>query len=111
MIHKCPKCGRPLWSDRDFKLISGIPLILLGGILLAAGIGIAWVFLAKPNTAPLVGAAIGAAIGSGGAGVMAMGAHHLIFARGNLMLVYFCAAMALLAFTIGTVAKYFVLSD
>lgn len=105
MIHKCLKCGRPLWSDRDFKLIAGLPLIFLGGILAAAGIEIAGLFLFKPNELPIVGIALGAAIGSAGIGVIAMGLHHLIFARGNMRLVYFCAAMALLAFGIGTLVK------
>ncbi len=104
-LHKCPKCGRPLLSDRDFKLIAGFPLILLGGILAAAGIGIAGFFLMKPNELPLFGIALGTAIGSAGIGVIAMGLHHLIFGRGSMRLVYFSGAMALLAFAIGTLIK------
>ncbi|MGB2750677.1 MAG: hypothetical protein WBC19_01355 [Pyrinomonadaceae bacterium] len=105
MIYKCPKCGRPLWSDRDFKMIAGLPLLLLGGILAAAGIGIAGIFLLKPNELPLFGIALGAVIGSAGVGVIAMGLHHLILGRGNMRLVYFSGGMALLAFAIGTLIK------
>ncbi|MEQ1642722.1 MAG: hypothetical protein ABL959_04685 [Pyrinomonadaceae bacterium] len=108
MIHKCPKCGRPLLSDRDFKMIAGLPLLFLGGILTAAGIGIAGFFLLKPNELPLFGISLGAAIGSAGIGVIAMGLHHLIFGRGSMRLVYFSGAMALLAFAIGTLIKVLV---
>ena len=105
MIDKCPKCGRQLWSDRDFKLIAGLPLLILGGILAFAGIGIAGFFLRQQNELPILGIAPGASIGSAGIGVITMGFYHLIFARGNLRLVYLTAAMALLAFTIATVIK------
>ena len=104
-LHKCPKCGRPLLSDRDFKLIAGLPLLFLGGILAAAGIGIVGLFLMKPNELPLVGIALGAAIGSAGIGVISMGLHHLIFGRGSMRLVYFSGAMALLIFAIATLIK------
>lgn len=108
MIHKCTKCGRPLWSDRDFKLLTGIPLMILGGILAVIGIGIAGFFFTEPKAVQIVGIALGAAIGSGGIGVIAMGFHHLILGRGNMRLVYFCGAMALLAFTLGTVLRILV---
>ncbi len=94
-----------MWSDRDFKMIAGLPLLLLGGILAAAGIGIAGIFLLKPNELPLFGIALGAVIGSAGVGVIAMGLHHLILGRGNMRLVYFSGGMALLAFAIGTLIK------
>lgn len=42
-LHRCPKCGRPMWTANEFRLISGV-LVFCGLFLSALGGGLIIVF-------------------------------------------------------------------
>lgn len=49
LLHRCMKCGRPIWTTTQFRLISA-PLIFLGFILMAIGGGLLYAVSRIDNT-------------------------------------------------------------
>ena len=96
-LRRCPKCGRPMWTTHQFRLLS-LVLVLCGGVLAALGIAL---ILILANTTSGLGAPSARQIKGGifflgifgfilafGLSVLAAGLWQVIFGRANLRLIY-----------------------
>lgn len=97
-LHKCPKCGRPIWTTNQFRLISSL-LIFCGLLLMMIGGGL--FFAAAPIDNHSSGTrftgseeqkifilGIFVAIFAFGSSVLIAGLWQVIFGRANRRLIY-----------------------
>ena len=96
-LHRCPKCGRPIWTTNQFRLISSL-IVLCGFFFLGVGGGLG--YIAYRNYAPggrlpegyelgvVVLTAIAGFILLFGLVVIAVGAWQVLFGRANRRLIY-----------------------
>lgn len=93
-ISKCPKCGRPVWTTSQFRVLSSF-LIFLGGILLAAGVGLIILVASKVSGTNRDGGEslliflylLFGLIAAFGLSVMATGVWQVLFGSANLKLI------------------------
>lgn len=96
LMSKCPKCGRPIWTTNEFRLIMS-SLLLLGFILLLAGVGFGIVAYRTYNgtvatvkneeSLAIIMSFLALFFSMFGLSVMAAGAWAVIFGRANWRLV------------------------
>lgn len=89
-LRKCPKCGRPIWTTVQFRLISSV-LIFCGLFFVALGGGLVYLFTFGPfeggEALRLLLLAFSGVILSVGLSVVAAGLWQVIFGRANMKII------------------------
>src|ERR1041384_3984785 len=87
---KCPKCGRPIWTTVQFRLISSV-LILCGLFFIALGGGLVYLFTIGPfqggEALRLLLLAFSGLILSLGISIVTAGLWQVIFGRANMKII------------------------
>lgn len=105
-LTKCPKCGRPIWTTVQFRLISSV-LIFCGLFFIVLGAGLVYLFTFGPfeggEALRLLFLAFSGLILSLGLSVAGAGLWQVIFGRANMaiiktLLYLMCSFFAILIF-------------
>lgn len=114
VVTKCPECGRPIWTQNEFRVISAMLLPL--GLILAVGGGALFVgiYLAGEKASKgglpmqILVLAISAFLFSFGLSALAVGVWQVIFARVNRVLIKILLFMIVAFFSIAIVGRVIV---